>query len=296
VTDEHERTRAAREATEDADAPTADKQVAEDEAPPATEDGPKEKVTTGGAPTPGDTELPAESDEADRLAQPPLPPAHPTRRGMFGPEDGAGDTSGYGRLVVRDTNPVRGPSTPRPWADEFEALHDDVTSALATAGLGDDDGPFEKVVVDRGQLTFFVKREKLAEVARMFRDDAALRFEMCDGLNGVHYPDETGRELHVVYQLLSITHNRRVNLEVVCPDADPHVPSVVHTYPSANWHERETYDFFGVIFDGHPALTRIEMPDDWPGHPQRKDYPLGGIPVEYKGATIAPPDERRAYN
>ncbi|MDT5046586.1 MAG: NADH-quinone oxidoreductase subunit, partial [Mycobacterium sp.] len=54
--------------------------------------------------------------------------------------------------------------------------------------------------------------------------------------------------------------------------------------------------FFGIVFDGHPALTRIEMPDDWEGHPQRKDYPLGGIPVEYHGAEIPPPDERRAYN
>ena len=58
----------------------------------------------------------------------------------------------------------------------------------------------------------------------------------------------------------------------------------------------ETYDMFGVIFDGHPALTRVLMPDDWDGHPQRKDYPLGGIPVEYHGAEIPPPDQRRAYN
>ncbi|WP_051426728.1 NADH-quinone oxidoreductase subunit C [Jiangella gansuensis] len=226
---------------------------------------------------------------------PVLPPEHPSRRGMFGAYGGSGDTSGYGRLVVRDTNPIRGESTPRPWADHLEQIGDDVSAALAAVDSSDDEA-FEKVVADRGQLTFFVRREKLAEVARMFRDDPGLRFEMCVGLNGVHYPEETDRELHVVYQLLSITHNRRVNLEVVCPDADPHIPSVVSTYPSANWHERETYDFFGVIFDGHPALTRIEMPDDWPGHPQRKDYPLGGIPVEYKGATIAPPDERRAYN
>ena len=66
--------------------------------------------------------------------------------------------------------------------------------------------------------------------------------------------------------------------------------------PGFAWHERETFDFFGIIFDGHPALTRIQMPDDWPGHPQRKDYPLGGIPVEYKGTTIPPPDTRRSYN
>ncbi len=93
-----------------------------------------------------------------------------------------------------------------------------------------------------------------------------------------------------------VRDNRRVRLEVSCPDADPHIPSVVSVYPTADWHERETWDFFGIIFDGHPALTRIEMPDDWPGHPQRKDYPLGGIPVEYKGASIPPPDTRRAYS
>ncbi|WP_420810625.1 NADH-quinone oxidoreductase subunit C [Jiangella asiatica] len=226
---------------------------------------------------------------------PVLPPEHPSRRGMFGAYGGSGDTSGYGRLVVRDTSPVRGGSTPRPWADELEQLGDDVSAALQEAGSSDDEA-FEKVVVHGGQVTFFVRRERLAKVARMFRDDPALRFEMCMGVNGVHYPEETGRELHAVYQLLSITHNRRVNLEVVCPDSDPHIPSIVSTYPSVNWHERETYDFFGILFDGHPALTRIQMPDDWPGHPQRKDYPLGGIPVEYKGATIEPPDERRAYN
>ena len=88
----------------------------------------------------------------------------------------------------------------------------------------------------------------------------------------------------------------RVRLEVSAPDADPHIPSLVGVYPACNWHERETWDFFGIIFDGHPALTRIQMPDDWKGHPQRKDYPLGGIPVEYRGAKIPAPDERRHYS
>ena len=76
----------------------------------------------------------------------------------------------------------------------------------------------------------------------------------------------------------------------------PHVPSVVEVYPTADWQEREVWDMFGIVFDGHPALTRILMPDDWAGHPQRKDYPLGGIPVEYKGAEIPPPEQRRAYS
>jgi NADH-quinone oxidoreductase subunit C len=151
------------------------------------------------------------------------------------------------------------------------------------------------VVADRGELTFHVRRERLIEVARRLRDDPALAFEICTGVSGVHIPLDQERELHAVYHMLSITHNRRLRLEVSVPDADPHLPSLVDVYPANDWHERETWDFFGIVFDGHPALTRIEMPDDWKGHPQRKDYPLGGIPVEYRGATIPPPDERRAY-
>jgi NADH-quinone oxidoreductase subunit C len=104
-----------------------------------------------------------------------------------------------------------------------------------------------------------------------------------------------GERLHVVYHLTSMTYRRRIRLEVALTSADPHVPSVVAIYPTADWQERETWDMFGVIFDGHPALTRILMPDDWDGHPQRKDYALGGVPIEYKGATIPPPDERRVY-
>ena len=133
------------------------------------------------------------------------------------------------------------------------------------------------------------------EVARILRDDADLRFEMCLGVSGVHFPHDEGRELHSIVNLLSMTHNRRLRLEITAPDADPHVPSMVPLWPSADWHERETWDFFGLIFDGHPGLTRIMMPDDWPGHPQRKDYPLGGIDVEFKGATNAAPQTRRSY-
>jgi NADH-quinone oxidoreductase subunit C len=240
--------------------------------------------------TPGPGDLPGEVGEEGPAGP---PPAHPTRRGMFGVAD-TGDTSGYGRLVARDANPVRLGSTPRPWGEEFDEVGDALRGVLEQAGVLFDDA-IEKVVVDRGEITFFVRREHLVEVATALRDDPALRYEMCMGVSGVHYPSEVGRELHAVYPFLSITHNRRVRVEVTCPDDDPHIPSIVELYPSNNWHERETYDFFGIIFDGHPALTRIEMPDDWPGHPQRKDYPLGGIPVEYKGATIPPPDERRAY-
>lgn len=219
--------------------------------------------------------------EPDAVAQPSY------RQGMFGNDD-TGDTSGYGGL--HRISPFPGPSE-RPYGEAM----DDIADAFEEAYRGYADA-IEHVVVHRGEITFHVKRERLLETVEVLRDDPKLRYEMCLGVSGVHYPADKGRELHAVYPLLSITHNRRIRLEVSCPDADPHIPSVVEVYPANNWHERETYDFFGIIFDGHPALTRIEMPDDWVGHPQRKDYPLGGIPVEYKGASIPPPDERRAYN
>ena len=213
------------------------------------------------------------------------------RRGMFGAKDG-GDTSGYGRLV----RTVRLPgATQRPYGGYFDEVADELEGALDEQGLVPGN-VIEKTVVDRGELTFHIAREHLVTVARILRDDPALRFEMCTGVSGVHFPGDKGRELHAVYHLRSITHNRIIRLEVSAPDSDPHIPSIVEVYPTNDWHERETYDFFGLIFDGHPALTRIMMPDDWQGFPQRKDYPLGGIPVEYKGAQIPAPDQRRSYS
>jgi NADH-quinone oxidoreductase subunit C len=209
------------------------------------------------------------------------------RRGMFGVHD-SGDTSGYGGL--RRTVALPGATAP-PYGGWF----DDATAALEAAvpGYG---AAVEAVVVDRDEITYHVRREHLLAFVQALRDDPVLRFEMCMGVSGVHYPHETGRELHAVYPFLSITHNRRVRVEVSVPEGDATIPSIVSVYPTNDWHERETWDFFGIEFTGHPALTRILMPDDWPGHPQRKDYPLGGIPVEYKGAEIPPPDERRSYS
>ena len=205
--------------------------------------------------------------------------------GMFG-VSGTGDTSGYSGLVRVQVTPG---SSERPYGSYFDEVADDLERAYPEFS-----DAIEKVIVDRGELTLHVKREKLIEVAFILRDK--LLFEMCMGVNGVHYPNETGRELHAIYPLLSITNNRRIRLEVACPDSDPHIPSLVEVWAGNNWHERETFDMFGIIFDGHPALTRILMPDDWQGHPQRKDYALNGINVEYKGASAPAPDNRRVYN
>jgi NADH-quinone oxidoreductase subunit C len=208
---------------------------------------------------------------------------------MFGVA-GSGDTSGYGGLVCEVAMPG---GSPRPYGGYFDEVVDTLAAVLGAASFG---AAVARVVVDRGQLTLLVRRERLPVVMRALRDDAGLRFELCLGVSGVHYPDDRGRELHVVYPLMSITHNRRLLVQTCAPDADPHVPSLFGVYPTTDWHERETYDFFGIVFDGHPDLTRIQMPDDWVGHPQRKDYPLGGVAVQYHGAQIPPPDERRAYS
>ncbi len=218
------------------------------------------------------------------LGAPAQTPSSP-QRGMFG-ITGTGDVSGFGGLV-RPRPEVVG--TPKPYGGYF----DEVTDALEEAYPGFADA-IEMVVVDRGELTLHIKAEKIAEVAQIMRDDESLRFELLSSLSGVDYLNSDARRLHVVYELVSMTYRRRVRLEAAIP-AGASLPCVTSVYPTADWQERETYDMFGVIFAGHPNLTRVLMPDDWEGFPERKDYPLGGVPVEYKGAEIPPPDQRRVY-
>ena len=207
------------------------------------------------------------------------------QNGSFGIQ-GTGDTSGYGGLVRSSFSPT---SAQKPYGSYFDEVTDELERAFPEFN-----DAIEKVVVDRGELTLHIKRQRLFDVAKTLRGTETLRFEVCLGVSGVHYPEDSQRELHAVYELLSMTHNRRMRLEVSTPESDPHIPSLVEVWAGTNWHEREAYDMFGIIFDGHPALTRILMPDDWPGHPQRKDYPLGGISVEYVGATIPSHDNRRS--
>ena len=207
-----------------------------------------------------------------------------SENGMFGAQ-GTGDTSGYGGLVRTAASTG---SSERPYGSYFDSVTDDLERAYP-----DFADAIERVVVDRGELTLHVKASRLVEVSMILRDK--LKFEMCLGVSGVNYPDDKDRELHAVYPLLSMTNNQRIRLEVSVPDSHPHIPSLVEVWAGNNWNERETFDMFGIVFDGHPGLTRILMPDDWQGHPQRKDYALGGISVEYKGATTPAPDERRSY-
>ena len=207
-------------------------------------------------------------------------------KGAFG-VSGTGDTSGYGGLVRTKLKPG---SSERPFGSYFDDVADELERAFPEFS-----DAIEKLIVDRDELTLHVKASHLFETAKKLRDTETLRFEQCMGVSGAHYPEDKNRELHAIYHLLSMTHNRRIRIEVSIPDSNPHLPSLVEVWAGCNWNERETFDMFGIVFDGHPGLTRILMPDDWPGHPQRKDYPLGGIDVEYKGAVVPPPSDRREY-
>ena len=240
----------------------------------------------------GPTERPVPSDSAPEQSAAhieavtvPVDAPMSNRGGLFGVQ-GSGDTSGFSGLV---REPWQAPESERPYGGYFDELVDTLRAAYAHY-----DRAVTKTVVDRGELTLYVAREHLIGIASALRDNPSLRFELCSSVSGVDYLGSAAR-LHSVYELTSMTYRRRVRLEVAVTAQDPHVPSVTALWPTADWQERETYDMFGIVYDGHPALTRILMPDDWDGFPQRKDYPLGGIPVQYKGATIPPPDERRVY-
>ncbi len=216
-------------------------------------------------------------------------PAGAQRPGMFG-VTGSGDTSGFSGL---QRQPWVELAAERPYGGYFDEVMDAFAEAYPAP-----EAAVLKVVLYRGELTVHLRREHITQACQVFRDDPALRFELLSSISGVDYLAREGTEgdrLHAAYQLTSMTFRRRIRLEVGVTTADPHIPSITSVYPTADWQERETWDLFGIIFDGHPSLTRIMMPDDWEGHPQRKDYPLGGVTVEYKGASIPPPDERRAY-
>jgi len=127
---------------------------------------------------------------------------------------------------------------------------------------------------DRGVVWINLPNEALHSAVALLRDDPELDYKMLSDLFGVDYPSRANR-FDILYNLYSLTRNRRVFLRVRVGENEP-VPTISDLFPNADWAEREVYDLFGVPFDGHPDLRRILMPDDWDGYPLRKDYPLIG--------------------
>ena len=186
------------------------------------------------------------------------------------------------------------------------ATHEQMRDAFADAVLG---AHTEEAF---GELTVFVQPDQLLDALRCAKE--ALDCELLADLSGVHWPageqvverqpSTTGwpeyrisrdeGHIEVLYILRSISQGHRVRVAVRTSDEEPTLPSSTAVYEhAALFHEREVYDMFGVDFEGHPDLTRILMPEDWVGHPHRKDYPLGGVDIPYKNdKTIPPPNER----
>jgi NADH-quinone oxidoreductase subunit C len=171
--------------------------------------------------------------------------------------------------------------------------------AVVPAGAGDGRGLFSESVaacagvpvsVRFGQEVLFPSRERYVEVVTGIRDAG---FETCVDLCGVDYLLHRGRALpegvtrerfEVVVNLLSLRHRLRIRVRVQVAEAEPSIPTLFHVYPGTENMEREAFDMYGILFEDHPDMSRILMPEDWEGHPLRKDYAVGRVPVQFKEA------------
>ena len=124
-----------------------------------------------------------------------------------------------------------------------------------------------------GQQILRVKKESYVELCNYLHDNEDALFDMCTDLTAVHWPERSGQEFEVVILLYSVPKNRRLRVKVSLADGEA-CPSVTPIWAGADWMEREVFDMFGIRFDGHPDLRRILLPEDWPGHPLRKEYPI----------------------
>jgi len=152
---------------------------------------------------------------------------------------------------------------------------------------------FAETFEARGEVTVVVPTQDLLGALAFLREESDLSFGFLSDLTVTDWPHLNPR-FWVAYHLRSMAQAHRVRVKVGLPPHPdpPHVASATGLYPGANWLEREAFDFFGVVFEGHPDLRRIEMPEDWAGHPLRKTEPLAGVNTQYKGAFIPPPDQR----
>lgn len=134
-------------------------------------------------------------------------------------------------------------------------------------------GAITEAVATLGQQILRVKKDSYIELCHYLHDDEETLFDMCTDLTAVHWPERAGQEFDVVIFLYSTTKNRRLRVKVSLADGEA-CPSVTPKWAGADWMEREAFDMFGIRFEGHPDLRRILLPEDWPGYPLRKEYPI----------------------
>ena len=137
-----------------------------------------------------------------------------------------------------------------------------------------------------GIMTFTSNRDTIINLIQYLHNDEELQNRFLTTLCGIHYPDQKDKELCVMYQLHSLRHNYRLRIKVLFPITDPVMPTLTGIYATANWMERETFDFYGVIFTGHPNLTRILNIEEMEYHPMLKQYPLEDLTREDKIDTF----------
>lgn len=126
----------------------------------------------------------------------------------------------------------------------------------------------------RGQVSVTLKKDRILDICRYMHAEPGLEFDLLRDLCGVDYLGRKTPRFEVVYHLYSLKHRNLLRLKAQVSQEDCRIASVVPVWTGVNWHERECFDMYGIVFEGHPDLRRILMPEDWQGHPQRKDYPL----------------------
>jgi NADH-quinone oxidoreductase subunit C len=166
-----------------------------------------------------------------------------------------------------------------------EAAFDTATSAGALLARLAERFPGAGFTTSLGDPVVRLAREDLAAFAAAARDAGLDTFiDLC----AVDYLSRPEGRFEVVVHLLSLEARLRLRIQAAVPGDDPRVPSLTAVFPGANFYEREAYDLFGIRFDGHPDLTRLLLPDDWEGHPLRKDHPVGSVPVQFKAIEGTP--------
>lgn len=161
-------------------------------------------------------------------------------------------------------------------AAQAQASPVSLNTALVTAFRDERPDSLGEVTEAFGEVTVIVRREQLVDIVSYLKSAPSFQFNFLADICGADRGPEEEPRFEVNYHLFSTTKHHRLRLKVLLNEDDAHVPSVTSVWRTANWHERETYDMFGVIFDGHPDLRRILLPDDWQGHALRKDFPLRG--------------------
>jgi NADH-quinone oxidoreductase subunit C len=188
-----------------------------------------------------------------------------------------------GRPAAPGPPPAPGGASPPPKAPPPPKLEDlirqPVPSPAADALREAFPDAVEEVAYFAGEVTVRVRLDRIVEICRFLKDDPRTRMNLLSDLSAADHPRDPKR-FEINYHVYSIPLGHRIRVKVRAADGES-VPTVTKVWATANWHEREAYDLFGIRFEGHPDLTRILLPDDWKGHPLRKEYPLEGFPEQH---------------